>query len=64
MLHTIEGYRRFVVRVMLRECAVTVAEDDTGIISFLSLREKKCGNCIRDLIASGAGPERSSSRRN
>jgi len=36
MLHTIEGYRRFVARVMLNECAVTVVEDDTGIISFLA----------------------------
>jgi GNAT superfamily N-acetyltransferase len=36
MVHTIEGYHRFVASVMLKECAVTVVEDDTGIISFLT----------------------------
>jgi GNAT superfamily N-acetyltransferase len=38
MLHTAEGYRRFIANVILKECAVTVVEDDTGIISFLALR--------------------------
>jgi hypothetical protein len=38
MLHSIESCRRFVANVMLKECAVMVAEDDTGIVSFLALR--------------------------
>ena len=33
MLHTAEGYRRFIANVILKECAVTVVEDDTGIVS-------------------------------
>jgi GNAT superfamily N-acetyltransferase len=37
MLHPIERYRRFVASVLLKECVVTVSEDDTGIISFLAL---------------------------
>jgi len=38
MLHTAEGYRWFVANVILKECAVTVVEDDTGIVSFLALQ--------------------------
>jgi len=38
MLHPIEDYRRFVASVLLKECVVTVIEDDTGIISFLALQ--------------------------
>ena len=37
MLHTAEDNRRFVANVILKECAVTVAEDETGIVSFLAL---------------------------
>jgi len=37
-LHSIDGYRWFVAEVMLKQCAVTVAEDDTGIVSFLALK--------------------------
>ena len=37
-LHTAEEYHRFIANVILKECAVTVVEDDTGIISFLALR--------------------------
>jgi len=40
-LHTIEGYRRFVGNVMLKECAVTLAEDDTGIVAFLARRDRE-----------------------
>jgi len=59
MLHTIEGYRRFVANVMLKECAVTVVEDDTGIIAFLALQ----GEEVRQLytrparIGRGAGTQ-------
>jgi hypothetical protein len=38
MLHTAESYRRFIANVILKECAVTVVEDDTGIVSFLALQ--------------------------
>jgi putative acetyltransferase len=57
MLHTAEEYRRFVAEVILKECAVTVVEDDTGIVSFLALT----GEEIRllytrpDRIGRGAG---------
>jgi hypothetical protein len=35
MLHTIDGYRWFIANVILNECEVTVAEDETGIVAFL-----------------------------
>ena len=38
MLHTIEEYRRFIASVILRECKVTVAEDESGVIAFLALK--------------------------
>ena len=59
MLHSIEGYRWFVAKVMLKECAVTVAEDKTGIVSFLALQ----GDEVRQLytrpdrIGGGAGTQ-------
>src|SRR5246500_659534 len=36
MLHTIEEYRWFVSNVTLKECEVTVAEDESGIVAFLA----------------------------
>ncbi len=59
MLHTLESYRRYVANLMLKECAVTVAEDDTGIVSFLGLKGEELGQFIPGPIASGAGRERS-----
>jgi GNAT superfamily N-acetyltransferase len=59
MLHTIEECRRFVADVMLKDCAVTVAEDDTGIVAFLA----RHGGEIRQLytrpdrIGRGAGTQ-------
>ena len=38
MLHTIEENRRVIANVILKECEVTVAEDETGIVAFLALR--------------------------
>jgi GNAT superfamily N-acetyltransferase len=38
MLHTFDSYRWYVANRMLKEWAVTVAEDDSGIVSFLGLR--------------------------
>jgi len=59
MLHTIEGYRRFVGNVMLKECAVTVVEDDTGIISFLARHGEEVRQLYTrpDRIGRGAGTQ-------
>ena len=59
MLHTIEGYRWFVASVMLKECAVTVVEDDTGIISFLARQGEEVRQLYTrpDRIGRGAGTQ-------
>ena len=36
MLHTVEDYKWFIANVILKECEVTVAEDETGIVAFLA----------------------------
>jgi GNAT superfamily N-acetyltransferase len=59
MLHTIEDYRWFIANVILNECEVTVAEDESGIVAFLARR----GEEIRllytrpDRIGMGAGTQ-------
>ena len=59
MLHTTEEYRWFVSNVTLKECEVTVAEDQSGIVAFLARR----GGEIRllytrpDRIGMGAGTQ-------
>jgi putative acetyltransferase len=59
MLHTLEENRRFIANVILNECEVTVAEDNSGIVSFLARR----GEEIRllytrpDRIGMGAGTQ-------
>ena len=59
MLHTIEEYRRFVADVMLKECAVTIAEDDSGIISFLARQDEEIWQLYSrpDRIGQGAGTQ-------
>ena len=59
MLHTIEGYRRFVAGVMLKQCAVTVAEDYTGITSFLARQGEEVRQLYTrpDRIGRGAGTQ-------
>ena len=59
MLHTIEGYRWFVANVMLKERAVTVAEDNTGIISFIALQGEEVRQLYTrpDRIGRGAGTQ-------
>jgi GNAT superfamily N-acetyltransferase len=59
MLHTAEGYRRFIANVILKECAVTVVEDDTGIVSFLALQgeEVRLLYTRPDRIGLGAGTQ-------
>jgi GNAT superfamily N-acetyltransferase len=57
ILHNIDEYRWFIAHVILKECEVTVAEDETGIIAFLARQ----GEEIRllytrpDRIGMGAG---------
>src|SRR6266481_1805151 len=59
ILHTIDEYRWFIANVILKECEVTVAEDENGIVAFLALR----GEEIRllytrpDRIGMGAGTQ-------
>jgi hypothetical protein len=59
MLHTVEEDRWFVENMILNGCEVTVAEDESGIVSFLA----RNGEAIRLLythpacIGSGAGTQ-------
>jgi|SRR6516162_4462469 len=57
MLHTIEGHQRFVANMMLKQCAVTVVEDDAGIISFLARHGEEVRQLYTrpDRIGGGAG---------
>jgi GNAT superfamily N-acetyltransferase len=59
MLHTIESYRWYVANVMLKQYAVMVAEDDTGIASFLARRDEEMGQFYTrpDRIGCGAGTQ-------
>jgi putative acetyltransferase len=59
MLHTTEEYRSFVANVMMKECAVTVAKDDTGVVSFLALRDEEVRLLYTrpDRIGRGAGTQ-------
>ena len=59
MLHPIERYRRFVASVLLKECVVTVIEDDTGIISFHALQSEEVRQFYTrlDRIGRGAGTQ-------
>lgn len=59
MLHDIDSYRWYVANVMLKEWAVTIAEDDTGAVAFLGLRGEEVGHCYTrpDRIGRGAGTQ-------
>ena len=59
MLHDIGSYRWYVANKMLKEWAVTVAEDDSGIVSFLGLRCEEVGHfyTLPDRIGCGAGTQ-------
>lgn len=59
MLHDIDGYRWYVANRMLKECDVTIAEDDTGIVAFLGLRDGEVGQFYTrpDRIGQGAGTQ-------
>jgi GNAT superfamily N-acetyltransferase len=59
MLHTIEETRSFVAEVMLRDCTVTVAEDDAGIVAFLARHGAEIAQLYTrpDRIGRGAGTQ-------
>jgi hypothetical protein len=59
MLHTVEEDRGYIQNEILKECEVTVAEDESGIVSFLARQ----GEDVRllhtrpDRIGMGAGTQ-------
>ena len=57
MLHTVEEDRWFIENVVLKECVVTVAEGDRGIVSFLAQQEEEVRLLYThpDFIGVGAG---------
>ena len=59
MLHTIDGYRWFIANVILKECEVTVAEDENGIVAFLARKgeEVRLLYTRPDRIGMGAGTQ-------
>jgi GNAT superfamily N-acetyltransferase len=59
MLHTLDSYRWYVANVMLKQCVVTVAQDDSGIVSFLGIRGEEVGHLYTrpDRIGHGAGTQ-------
>jgi GNAT superfamily N-acetyltransferase len=59
MLHTIEEYQWFISNVTLKECEVTVAEDESGIVAFLARQgeEVRLLYTRPDRIGMGAGTQ-------
>jgi GNAT superfamily N-acetyltransferase len=59
ILHTIEENERFIANVILKECEVTVAEDEAGIVAFIALKGKEVRLLYTrpDRIAMGAGTQ-------
>jgi GNAT superfamily N-acetyltransferase len=59
MLHTAEDYRWFIASVTLKECEVTVAEDESGIVAFLARQgeEVRLLYTRPDRIGMGAGAQ-------
>ena len=59
ILHTVEEDRRYIQNVILNECEVTVAEDESGIVSFLALQgeEIRLLHTRPDRIGVGAGTQ-------
>lgn len=57
MLHDIDSYRWYAANRLLKEWKVTVAEDDSGIVSFLGLRGEEVGHFYTrpDRIGQGVG---------
>jgi hypothetical protein len=65
MLHTIDEYRCFIANVILKECEVTVAEDETWMVAFLARREEEIRLLYTrpDRIGMGAGTQLSRQQR-
>jgi len=59
MLHSAAEYRSFIANVILRDCEVIVAEDESGIVSFLARRgeEVRLLYTRPDRIGHGAGTQ-------
>jgi len=59
ILHTVEEDRRYIQNVILNECEVTVAEDESGIVSFLAHQgeEVRLLRTRPDRIGMGAGTQ-------
>ena len=59
MLHTEVEYRSFIANVIFRDCEVTVAEDNSGIVSFLARQgeEVRLLYTRPDRIGLGAGTQ-------
>lgn len=59
MLHAIDGYRWFIANMILNECEVTVAEDESGIAAFLARQgeEVRLLYTRPDRIGMGAGTQ-------
>lgn len=55
MLHTVEEDRRYIEDVILKTCEVTVAEDDSGIVSFLACAEEEIRMLYTHPASIGAG---------
>jgi GNAT superfamily N-acetyltransferase len=58
-LHTVMENRRFIANVILENCEVIVAEDDSGIVSFIALQgeEVRLLYTRPDRIGEGAGTQ-------
>jgi GNAT superfamily N-acetyltransferase len=58
-LHTVEEDRQFIASVILKQCDVTVAEDDSGIVSFLARQNEEVRLLYTrpDRIGCGAGTQ-------
>jgi GNAT superfamily N-acetyltransferase len=59
MLHTPAQNRAFVANVIFRDCEVIVAEDESGIVSFLALQDEELRLLYTrpDRIGRGAGTQ-------
>src|SRR5262245_13472655 len=57
MLHSVEEERWFIENVILRDCVVTVAVEDSGLVSFLARQEEEIRllHTRPDRIGLGAG---------
>ncbi len=59
MLHTAAEYRSFIANVIFRDCEVIVAEDNSGIVSFLARQDEEVRLLYTrpDRIGRGAGTQ-------